>query len=126
MAVKRRILFIAPEDAFRLKVEGRLVQAGFAVHAEAEPDEAVRALADKGAAVVLLTASAQREKSIALLARLTAAAPKTPVILLEPGGDVDFVMRARDHGVFDEVLIPFEFSELLTKIEAALPGAGRP
>ncbi len=124
--MKRRILFIAGEDAFRDKVAGRLAQAGFAVTVESESDEAVRTLADKGAALVLLAASAQADKAIALIQRLRATAPQAPIILLEAGGDVDFVLRARRHGVYDDVLIPFEFSELLAKIEAALPRAARP
>jgi FixJ family two-component response regulator len=32
---------------------------------------------------------------------------------------VDFAMQARRHGVFDDILIPFEMSDLLARIEQA-------
>jgi len=118
--MRSRILLIAPEDGFRHKVAGRLADAGLVVVTETDPDEAVRFLADKGANVVLFTASGTRDKDIALLHRLRNAAPSAAIIVLETGSNVDFAMQARQSGVFDEVLMPFEFSELLTKIEAAV------
>lgn len=113
------ILLIAPEDGFRAKVAGRLADAGYAVAVEADSDDAVRQLADKGADVVLLAASGSSDKDLALLQRLMDAAPRAKIILLERGGDVDFVMEAKRRGVFDDILIPFEIRQLIQRIAAA-------
>jgi DNA-binding NtrC family response regulator len=114
-----RVLLIAPEDGFRHKVADRLTDCGLDVLAEADPDEAVRVLADRGAEVVLFAAGEEHDKDLALLTRLLAAAPRAGIILLEPGGDVDFAMQARRHGVFDDMLVPFEMADLLARIEQA-------
>lgn len=114
-----RVLIIAPDDSFRSQLAILLAADGLVVDEEADVDEAVRFLTDKGAEVVIFAAQGPDDEDLRRIARLHDAAPGTGIILLESGGNVDFAMAARRRGVLDDVLIPFELSELFEKIRAA-------
>ncbi|BBD08011.1 response regulator [Desulfovibrio ferrophilus] len=113
------VLFIAPEDSFRQQLSVLLAAQGLLVTEEADPEEAVRVLTDHGADVVLYATGESHEDDLRRIQRMHDAAPKAGIILLENGGSIDFVMEARKRGVWDDILIPFELTELLEKIRAA-------
>lgn len=114
-----RVLIIAPDDNFRSQLTILLAADGLVVDVEADVDEAVRFLTDKGAEVVLFAALGPDDEDLRRIGRLHDASPRTGIIMLESGGSVDFVMEARRRGVTDDVLIPFELSDLFDKIQAA-------
>lgn len=113
------VLFIAPEDSFRQQLSVLLAAQGFDVRQESDPEEGIRSLTDQGAEVVLYVSTESSEEDLRHLARLRDTAPEAGILLLEHGGSVDFAIQARRQGVTDDLLIPFELSDLLEKIEAA-------
>ncbi|MBU1003373.1 MAG: hypothetical protein KKE73_12745 [Proteobacteria bacterium] len=113
------VLLIAPEDSFRRQLSVMLKAQGLMVIEEADPEEAVRVLTDQGADVVLYATHEPHEDDLRRIQRMHDTAPKAGLILLEGGGNVDFAMEARRRGVLDDILIPFELSDLLDKIRSA-------
>jgi len=117
--MRLNVLFIATEDSFRRQLSVLLAAEGLAVTEESDPEEGVRVLTDQGADVILYLSGHNPEKDLRRIQRMHDTAPRAGIILLEHGGNVDFAMEARRRGVTDDLLIPFELSELLDKIRAA-------
>lgn len=113
------VLFIAPEDSFRQQLSVLLAAQGHDVREESDPEEGIRVLADQGAEVVLYVSARSSDEDLRHLARLRDIAPGAGIILLEHDGSVDFAIQARRRGVTDDLLIPFELSELLDRIDSA-------
>ena len=114
-----RVLIIAPDDGFRSQLAILLAARGLVVDEEADVEEAVRFLTDRGAEVALYAAQGPDDEDLRRIARLHDAAPDTGIIMLESGGNVDFAMEARRRGVTDDVLVPLDLGDLFAKIRAA-------
>ena len=117
--MRLNVLLIAHEDSFRQQLSVLLAAQGLAVTEEADPEEGVRVLTDQGADVVLYATGDSPEDDLRRIQRMHDTAPRAGIILLEHGGSVDFAMEARKRGVQDDLLIPFELSDRLSKIRSA-------
>ncbi len=117
-------------EAMRLLLKG----AGYASDLAASPASAMERVFERDYDLVLLDMNYARdttsgEEGIALLERIHAARPGTPIIVMTAWSTIELAVRAMQRGARDFIAKPFENErviELLDRHSAGAPGADDP
>ncbi|GAA4335432.1 sigma-54 dependent transcriptional regulator [Flaviaesturariibacter amylovorans] len=124
------ILIIDDDVAVRASLQLLLQGEGFATCEAADPDEALRMLAEPALALVLLDLNFSIETSgdegMALLERIRAARPGLPVILVTGWGTIDLAVKGMKLGASDFINKPWENSHLLQSVRTLIDLKAKP
>jgi DNA-binding NtrC family response regulator len=124
------ILIVDDDRSVTASIGLLLKQAGYATHAVATPGEALSWIEGRGCDLVIQDMNFSRETSgeegLALLARLRAARPKLPVVLITAWGSIDLAVRGIKAGAADFVTKPWSNPQLLQVVQTALGLAAVP
>ncbi|MCG8339439.1 MAG: response regulator [Proteobacteria bacterium] len=115
-----RLLVIDIESSFRFGLEKRLQTEGFEIHAASEASEIKKIVKKKKVEVVLLNLVALKEKGLTILSLLKDFKPSLEVILLNRSDAMALSIKGMKLGAFDDFMLPFDFSDLLSCIHDAL------
>ncbi len=115
-----RLLVVDIENSFRLSLERRLKSEGFEIHVATEASEVKKIVRKKKIEVVLLNLVALKEKGLTILSLLKDFRPSLEVILLNSSDAMALSIKGMKLGAFDDFMLPFDFSELLSCIHDAL------
>jgi DNA-binding NtrC family response regulator len=118
--VKPRVLVVDDEPRMADVVAMALRRAGYECETFGGGAEAIEALAERGADVVVTDWKMPGMDGIELLRRLRAQRPNLPVILLTAHGSVPSAVAAMREGAFDYVTKPFDNDELRALVARAL------
>lgn len=126
-----RVLLVEDDSAIQAMLAEALRESGFSVGIAASGADMDRALAKDKADLVLLDVMLPGEDGRSICARLRAASPDLPIIIVTAlGDDIDRILGL-EIGADDYVSKPFNTRELIARIRALLRrarvhGAGRP
>ena len=118
-AARERILAVDDDPQALRYVRDALVQSGYEPLVTADPQEALRLLAEERPRLVLLDLVLPGTDGIDLM-KLIMETRDVPVIFLSAYGQDNLVARAFDMGAADYVIKPFSPTELAARIRAAL------
>ena len=114
-----RILAVDDDPQALRYVRDTLMQSGYEPMVTADPDEALRLVAEQSPHLVLLDLVLPGIDGIDLMKEI-AEATDVPVIFLSAYGQDQLIARAFDNGAADYVVKPFSPTELSARIRAAL------
>ncbi len=116
-----RVLIVDDEAYIRAVVSAMLEQAGFAVVAASDGNQALGYLERQGPFDLILSdIMMQGMDGITLLERVHAHHAETPMIMVTAVHDVAVAMAAIRKGAYDYLLKPFERDQLLSTVNRAL------
>jgi DNA-binding NtrC family response regulator len=118
--MKPRILVVDDEERMASVVAMALGRAGWDCETCHDGAEALRAIAARGADVVVTDWKMAGMDGMELLKRLRAARPELPVILITAFASVPSAVAAMREGAFDYVTKPFDNDELRSVVARAL------
>ena len=118
-AARERILAVDDDPQALRYVRDALAQSGYEPVVTADPQEALRLLAEERPRLVLLDLVLPGTDGIDLM-KLIMETRDVPVIFLSAYGQDNLVARAFDMGAADYVIKPFSPTELAARIRAAL------
>jgi DNA-binding NtrC family response regulator len=118
--VNTRVLVVDDEPRMADVVAMALKRGGHDCETCANGEEALTALAERGADVVVTDWKMPKMDGVELLRRLRAIRPGLPVVLLTAHGNVSSAVAAMREGAFDYVLKPFDNDELRAIVARAL------
>ncbi len=116
----RSILIVDDDPDLLRLLHLRLASAGYAVRQAASGEEAWQAFNASRPDLVISDIRMEGLDGHALFARLHAAAPSLPVILLTAHGSIPDAVAAIQRGVFGFMTKPFDGGELLARVHDAL------
>jgi len=114
-----RVMIIDDEERFRTTLRKTLVLKGLEVTAFGSALEALEALKEQGADVVLLDLRMPEMDGINVLKAIKSLDPHIEVIVLTGHASVDAAQEIIKLGAFDYLLKPCPTDELLAKVESA-------
>jgi DNA-binding NtrC family response regulator len=118
------ILLVDDDPSVTASLALLLKQHGYATLSAATPEEAIAASGRPGLALVIQDMNFSRqttgEEGLALLARLKAARPEVPVILLTAWGSISLAVKGMKAGAADFVTKPWSNQQLLQSVATAL------
>ena len=118
-AEQLRILAVDDDPQALRYVRDTLMQSGYEPLVTADPQEALRLVAEQRPHLVLLDLVLPGIDGIDLM-KAIAEATEVPVIFLSAYGQDELIARAFDNGAADYVVKPFSATELSARIRAAL------
>lgn len=116
---KIRVLLADCEEQFAATLADRLRLLRFSVHRVTSGSEALSEAESSRPDVLLIGSSFADMSGNDLLARLKAAFPETPAILLPDHGAVDAAIAGMERGADDFLMKPIDLSILAEKINEA-------
>ncbi len=120
MTASRRILVADDEDTIRQSLADVLAEAGYRVVTAADGRQAVDALQEHEIDVALVDVRMPELDGLQVLAHAAEHSPKTQVIIITAFGGVDAAVEAMRMGARDYVTKPFNFDDILMRIERVL------
>jgi two-component system NtrC family response regulator len=114
-----RVLLVDDDESFRRVHEYQLAQAGYEVTSAADGEAALTRFRDERPDVVISDVKMPGLDGLALLARITAMAPDTPVVMITAQGTVETAVEAMKRGAFDFLTKPFPGEKLRLTLERA-------
>ena len=114
-----RVLLVDDEESYVETLRKRLMRRGLEVNMAHSGEQALAALADFPADVVLLDVKMPGMDGMETLSRIKAAHPTVEVIMLTGHANVDVAIRGMEQGAFDYLMKPAEMDDLYYKIQDA-------
>src|SRR5262245_36187565 len=115
------VLIVDDEPLSRWSASETLIEAGYQVAEAGDAASALRAVAARDAAdVVLLDLLLPDADDLAVLSAIHELAPDTPIILMTSYGSRELFAEASQRGAFTSVNKPFEMSDLPDLVARAL------
>jgi DNA-binding NtrC family response regulator len=118
--MKERVLIVDDEERMADVVAMALRRAGYECEAQHSGADALRALEERGADVLVTDWKMPEMDGLELLRRVQAQRPNLPVILITAHGSVPSAVAAMREGAFDYVTKPFDNDELRALVARAL------
>jgi DNA-binding response OmpR family regulator len=115
-----RILVVEDERALRSFLVRGLREAGYAVDATEDGDDALRLVRANPYDAVVLDVMLRGRDGLSVLAKLREEGDATPVVLLTARQELEDVVTGLDAGADDYIGKPFAFAELLARLRALL------
>jgi DNA-binding NtrC family response regulator len=115
-----QVLLVDDEPNILATVRICLEDAGFAVEATSDPEEALRAVRERSFDIAFFDLKMQPVDGMHLLREVRARRPETTVVLMTAHGSIATAVEAIKLGAFDYLQKPFEFSELQLFAEKVL------
>ncbi len=113
-----RILVVDDEPAVRNALDRALRFERYEVRLAGDGDDALRQLADQPADAIVLDVGLPGIDGLEVCRRLRGAGDRTPVLMLTARETVDDRVAGLDAGADDYLVKPFDFEELVARIEA--------
>lgn len=114
-----KVLIVEDEAALRETMYKRLKRRGLEVRTAGSGEEALDILSRDSFDVVILDIKMPGIDGIETLKRIRETRPDYQVIILSGHASLDLARRIVELGAFDYLLKPFDFDELMIKIEGA-------
>lgn len=114
-----QILLVEDEQEFRDELAGQLAERGFEVDGLASGEEALAALEQRPADVVVLDIRIPGMDGLPTLQALRERFPATEVLILTGHADVRTAVRAMEMGAFDYLMKPPDVDELVYRVQDA-------
>lgn len=118
--MKRKILLVDDEEIIRLSLGRDLAEAGYAVTAAVDGEEALARLQAEPFELVITDLLMEGMDGLELLARLKESRPEVGVMILTGYGHLDSAIEALRLGADDYLLKPYRFAELNLRLEVCL------
>ncbi len=119
-ATQGRILVVEDDDAMRQLLVEEIGDAGYAVVAAAEGEEALAQVARHSIDVVVTDLRMPGMRGETLLSELKAREPDIPVVIITAFGSIDSAVETIRAGAYHYVAKPFRMAQLLHALENAL------
>jgi DNA-binding response OmpR family regulator len=123
MAAKHTILVVDDEEALREVVCQELAKSGYEVEAVEDGDIAIEILRKKNFELVLLDIKMPRLNGIEVLKFIQNEIPDTKVIMLTALNDLQHALEAKHYGAIDFITKPYNYDEVIKKINSILAGS---
>ncbi|MDW8466834.1 MAG: response regulator transcription factor [Chloroherpetonaceae bacterium] len=121
-----RILVVEDDERLASVLTKGLSEAGFAVERVADAETALERLSATSFALLLVDVMLPKMSGIELCRKLKAQKPSLPIIMLTALGEIDDKLKGFDAGADDYLAKPFDFRELLARINARLKAQSAP
>jgi DNA-binding response OmpR family regulator len=120
---KQRILIVEDESDFRDLITHVLTEKGYDVEAAPNGEEGLKLYSEKAPDLVLLDVHLPDMTGFEICRRIRAEGPRphTPILICTVRSEVAPVAEGLSSGATDYVIKPFQVSDLLERISAALP-----
>ncbi len=119
--MKRPAVLLIDDDAsLRRVIEYSLLESGYTVHAAASGEEGLALLAKERCDAVVTDITMPGMSGMEVLARVRAADPGMPVIIITAYGTIESAVEAMRQGAHDYITKPFNRDELRITLERAL------
>ena len=115
-----RVLVVDDEPAVRSALRVNLARAGYEVMLAGTAEEALKALADRPADLVLTDVKMPGAGGMALLEQLNRSSPDMPVVMMTGHGRVEDAVAAMKSGAADYIIKPISKDELLVILDRSL------
>ncbi|MDW8438809.1 MAG: response regulator transcription factor, partial [Chloroherpetonaceae bacterium] len=115
-----RILIVEDDERLASVLEKGLSEAGFLTSRAPDAESAFERFAAEAFDLVLTDIMLPKMNGIELCKKLKAQKPSLPVIMLTALGETDDKLQGFDAGADDYLAKPFDFRELLARINARL------
>ncbi len=119
-----RVLVIEDEPALREMLKVRLAQAGFSVDTAADGEEGLFAALENPLDVAIVDLGLPKLPGLELIRRVRAAAKTYPILVLTARDSWQDKVEGLQAGADDYVAKPFQFEEVLARLQALLRRAG--
>jgi two-component system response regulator MprA len=119
-----RVLVVDDEPAVRRALERALDLDNYDVALAADGEEALDALAQRPADVVILDVAMPRLDGLEVCRRMRRAGDRTPILMLTARDAIDDRVEGLDVGADDYLVKPFALRELQARLRALLRRAG--
>ena len=118
------ILLVEDDDVIAEFVTGGLREAGYAVERAHDGEEGLRLALERDWDAGVVDVMLPRRDGLSLVDELRRRGRRTPVLFLSARRSVDDRVRGLQAGGDDYLVKPFDFSELLARLQALLRRAG--
>jgi two-component system OmpR family response regulator len=118
------ILLVEDDDVIAEFVSGGLQEAGYAVERVRDGEEGLRLGRERDFDAAVVDVMLPRRDGLSLVQELRRRGRRTPVLFLSARRTVDDRVRGLQAGGDDYLVKPFDFSELLARLQALLRRAG--
>ncbi len=118
------ILVVDDERAHRLMLRGHLEEAGYQVLEAGDGEAALELASHQPVDLVLLDVVMPRLDGMAVLPRLKALLPQSPILMMTAYGSIESAVQALKQGADDYLTKPLEVEEVLIKVRRQLDHAG--
>ncbi len=115
-----RILLLEDDKILSETLEELLEASGYSVHLAKNGNDALDATAEKSFELMLFDVNVPKPNGFELLEMLRDSGNKTPCIFLTSLSDIASLSKGFEVGADDYIKKPFDFDELLVRIEALL------
>jgi len=119
-ALRRRILIVEDEESLVVTLRDRLASEGYVVDATGDGDSAVELIAKDLFDLVVLDVSLPRRNGFDVCRDVRQKGVQTPILMLTARGQIIDRVLGLKLGADDYLTKPFDFAELLARIEALL------
>ncbi len=119
-----RILVIEDEPALRELLKVRLAEAGFTVDTAADGEEGLFAALENPLDVAIVDLGLPKVAGLEVIRRVRAAAKSYPILVLTARDSWQDKVEGLQAGADDYVAKPFQFEEVLARVQALLRRAG--
>jgi two-component system alkaline phosphatase synthesis response regulator PhoP len=116
----RRILIVEDDAALRLALDDRLSREGYQVQLATRGDEGARLAISRDLDLIILDVMLPGRSGFEIARELRNRDVETPILMLTARGEVTDRVVGLQFGADDYLTKPFEFIELLARIEALL------
>ena len=118
------ILLVEDDDVIAEFVSGGLRETGYAVERARDGEEGLRLALGHDFDAAIVDVMLPRRDGLSLVEELRLGGRRTPVLLLSARRSVDDRVRGLQAGGDDYLVKPFDFSELLARLQALLRRGG--
>ena len=122
---QHRILVVDDEQAILAMVARKLGDCGFECHTAADATTALNLFSSKVFDLILLDILLPDRLGTEILSEVESHGHNTAVILVTWVTASHLLTQARDHGVLDFIIKPFDLSDLATRVQNALQAQRR-
>ena len=119
-----RVLVIEDEPALRESLRTRLAEAGFSVDVAADGEEGLFLALENPLDLAIVDLGLPKLPGLELIRRVRAAAKSYPVLVLTARDSWQDKVEGLQAGADDYVAKPFQFEEVLARVQALLRRAG--
>ena len=119
-----RVLIVEDEEALRDTLKARLAEAGFTVDVARDGDEGLFAALEYPLDVAIVDLGLPNLPGLELIRRVRAARKSYPILILTARDNWRDKVEGLQAGADDYVVKPFQFEEVLARLQALLRRAG--
>jgi two-component system, OmpR family, response regulator PhoP len=119
-----RVLVIEDEPALRESLKARLIEAGFNVDVAADGEEGLFAALENPLDVAIVDLGLPKLPGLEVIRRVRAAHKSYPILVLTARDSWQDKVEGLQAGADDYVAKPFQFEEVLARLQALLRRAG--